>query len=245
MKTVEDNSKTFSEYELVYHIADIYVKDVTLIRTGFSFGTWKNFNLASVTEIAEANHAVLALSGDYMRARGKGFALRNGELYRKYTDPDRDVCVIYRDGTMVTIDAKKVPKNGKGIIDDPEVWQVLGFGPMLLEKDGTAKTKFNSKVKAYNPRSVIGYYEPGHYCFLFVEGRQMGYSQGIRMEQLAKLCQSLGMKQAFNLDGGKTAAMYFNGNLLNHDDSFPRDVHDVLYIAEPVNEESGTDEAAE
>ena len=62
---------------------------------------------------------------------------------------------------------------------------------------------------------------------------------------MAEICHALGAKQAFNLDGGKTAAMYFNGNLLNHDDSFPRDVHDVLYIAEPVSEESGTDESAE
>jgi exopolysaccharide biosynthesis protein len=59
-------------------------------------------------------------------------------------------------------------------IESGKVWQIFYFGPMLLDEEGHAMKKFNSDVNPVNPRSVIGYYEPGHYCFLVVDGRQPG-----------------------------------------------------------------------
>ncbi len=39
-------------------------------------------------------------------------------------------------------------------------------------------TEFNSTLGKANPRTAVGNYEPGHYCFLVVDGRQPGYSDG-------------------------------------------------------------------
>ena len=42
------------------------------------------------------------------------------------------------------------------------------------------------------PRGAIGYYEPGHYCFVVVDGRQTGYSRGVTLEELAQVFDDLG-----------------------------------------------------
>ena len=62
-----------------------------------------------------------------------------------------------------------------------------------------------ARVQGLNPRSAVGYYEPGHYCFVVIDGRQPGYSKGATLMQLAQLFESLGCKEAYNLDGGKSA----------------------------------------
>ncbi len=232
LSTVSDKSKSISPYNLVYHIADIYVKDVTSLKAAFAKGEWKYRYIAPVSEIAKNNNAVLAISGDYIRHRDEGICLRNGELFREKADRTRDVGVIYRDGTMKTFVAKEVPPE---IISDPNVWQIIGFGPELLDENGKAKTSFNTKVAGMNPRALIGYYEPGHFCFILVEGRQYDkkkekYSAGLTMKELSQLCETLGLRQAFNLDGGATACMYFNGEIVNHNKNYPREVSDIFYL---------------
>ena len=58
-------------------------------------------------------------------------------------------------------------------------WQAWTFGPALLNTDGSVLTSFAStnRIISANPRTAIGYYEPGHYCLVVVDGR--GESAGI------------------------------------------------------------------
>jgi exopolysaccharide biosynthesis protein len=122
--------------------------------------------------------------------------VRNGKLYRE-TESSADVLVMNYDGTMQTFspdefDMEKIKSEG--------AYQVWTFGPMLL-KDGQPMTKFNSTVTGLNPRTAVGYFEPGHYCFVVVGGRQEGYSEGYTMVQLSQLMYDLGCTTAYNLDG--------------------------------------------
>ena len=64
----------------------------------------------------------------------------------------------------------------KGILD---VWS---FGPMLLDGEGRSMHEFDTTVAAANPRTSIGYYEPGHYCFVAADGRGCEGSSGCTME---------------------------------------------------------------
>ena len=111
--------------------------------------------------------------------------------------------------------------------------QIWYFGPALLTKDGAAKKDFTigRNVANNNPRSAIGYYEPGHYCFITVDGR--GDERGISMEELSILCADMGMAAAYNMDGGASSCMYFGGK--NYGEN-GRGTTDILYIAEPVKE---------
>ena len=108
------------------------------------------------------------------------------------------------------------------------------FGPKLLDADGVPMTTFNtsSPIKWENPRSAIGYYEPGHYCFVVVDGRQDGYSRGLKIEELAKLFADLGCKAAYNLDGGASAVMTFNDAIYSRPSNGGRALGDALLIKE-------------
>ena len=114
----------------------------------------------------------------------------------------------------------------------------------MLLSEGQPMTSFNSSVGKVNPRSALGYYEPGHYCFVLVDGRQSGYSAGMTLTELSQLFYDLGCKTAYNLDGGDTVAMAFKTELINHpENASPRSVSDIIYICEPTDTTQAADNA--
>ena len=104
---------------------------------------------------------------------------------------------------------------------------------MLLEEDGQPLEKLNADyaIAISNPRSAIGYYEPGHYCFVTADGRQYDWSEGLSIQQLAQLMSDLGCKAAYNLDGGASALMTFHGSEYSRQ-SATRNLGDIVLIRE-------------
>lgn len=225
--------------ESVCFIADIYVKDISSIKTAIAID-YKDYNDGSrknvmqVTKMAELTDSIVALSGDNYVFRQAGLlVIRNGQGIDVQFPIEDDLCVLYKDGVMETYGKWTVNRESIQTIYDREPYQAWSFGPMLLT-DGQPMDRFNSSVGKVNPRSAIGYYEPGHYCFVLVDGRQAGYSAGMTLTELSQLFYDLGCKAAYNLDGGDTVAMAFKTDLINHpENESPRSVSDMIYICEP------------
>lgn len=216
---------------VTYYVADIYIADIECFGTYLAENTYGSGYRDTVPNMDMASGALLAMTGDYYgNSAGNtgGVVIRNGKLYRAEAT-DNDVCALYYDG-MVRVfapgafDAQEAVKQG--------VWQAWTFGPMLLDAGGKAMTSFNSSVTVQNPRSGFGYYEPGHYCFILVDGRQDGYSVGVTMAQYAKIFEQLGCVCAYNLDGGQSAVMTFNDTFVNQPYKGGRSVSDCLIIRE-------------
>lgn len=226
VRTVVDGT-TFSR-QAVYYVADIYVRDVTQIRTENSKSDFSRSGHADVVKMAQRVNAILAISGDYYSAQSGSLVIRNGVVYRKSLREDMDVCMLLRDGTMETVTYQKASL--KAILEkDP--WQAWQFGPALLNADGTARKSFpGNTVTKRNPRSCIGYIAPGHYLFVAVDGRQK-QSGGLKMTELAALMESLGCKQAFNLDGGASAHFYWQDRIYSNPSGGGRQISDIIYIA--------------
>ena len=209
-----------------YHVADIYVQDVTSIRTAAAKGNFNTRYSRTVREIAKDVGALLAIDGDsYAREKGS-FVIRNGELYRQTLIEDTDLCILYRDGRMET---KRWGTFTMQEIIDADPWQVWGFGPALLDEEGHSM-EINHRLASHNPRAAIGYYEPGHYCFVIVDGRQPDWSVGVRLTALSRLMEDLGCKVAYNLDGGGSAQMYWDGDIISKSCNESRVVSDIIYI---------------
>lgn len=216
-------------YDCKVHIADIYIRDISCFRTVLAKDTYGRNLMEQPKTMAQRAGAVVSLTGDYYSLRSKGVVLRNGVLYRSAQDPNQDTCVLYWDGRMETFEA--------GTIDiDNEIakgaYQIWSFGPMLLDENGKKKMSFHSGVEAPNPRSVIGYFEPGHYCFVAVDGRNKD-SEGIAMKNLSELMEYLGCVRAYNLDGGRTAQMLAGTAAYNVPYQGGREVSDMLVIVDP------------
>ena len=218
---------TDGEKPLVYFVADIYVNSIDNLKTGLARDKFGQGLRESVLEMANRCGAILAINGDYYGNRTVGPVVRNGLLYRE--SPFEDVCVLYYDGAMETYAAEELDMEqakARGI------YQIWSFGPRLLDNNGRAMTEFVSTVQARNPRSAIGYYEPGHYCMVLVEGRQSDYSAGMSMKELSALFESLGCKAAYNLDGGQSSVLTFDGAVYNQPANGGRSNSDIFYIAE-------------
>ena len=219
------------------YIADIYIRDITCFQRGFAGGVWKS-GTAELSRIAEANNAILAMTGDYAHYFSNGWLMGNGQLLRQTYNDQRDVCMIYRTGEMRTIRAQNVDNIWMSK-EVPDLWHIFCFGPVLLDAEGKACTSFNTEVRSANPRSAIGYYEPGHYCFVQVDGRgtrsaviEGEYNIGLTMDQLAVLMESLGCQTAYNLDGGQSSMLWFNGELVSTPFNNGRPIGDILLIRE-------------
>lgn len=225
--------ETVADKKIRYYVADIYVRDLSCFRTaiaGDAFGRWAE---EPVVDMAARTEAVVAVSGDYYSARTKGLVARNGVWYRETIDREREVCVLYLDGTMEVYSPNQIDLEA---IKARGVWQVWGFGPGLLDAAGQPKTTFLSKVRPANPRSAIGYYEPGHYCLVVVEGRGVNGSQGLSLQKLSELFHSLGCRAAYNFDGGATAIMADAAGVIS-EQSKSRGCSDIVYLgALPVEQ---------
>jgi exopolysaccharide biosynthesis protein len=215
---------------VTYYIADIYLKDITYLQSGFADNTYGVGYTDNVLNMDEVFNAILAINGDYYGNGGNGVVVRNGEVYRSSTSGS-DVCVLYYDGTMKTFAAEEFDME-QAIAGG--AYQAWSFGPELLDDSGNSKTTFTADghVKRSNPRSAIGYYEPGHYCFVVVDGRQSGYSVGMTLTDLSELFEELGCVSAYNLDGGKSSEMTFNDAFVNQPADGGREVSDCIIIKE-------------
>ena len=214
------------ENDVTYYVADVWVRTIEGFRTAFANGKYGRGNTQMPLQVAKDNNAILAVTGDYYSARNNGIVIRNGELYRKSLL--EDVCVLYADGVMETTSKEDFD------LEDAvgrKAWQAWSFGPALM-KDGRAIATFADSIRGRNPRCAIGYYEPGHYCMVVVDGRKSGYSVGMKLSELSQLMASLGCQSAYNLDGGATAAMVFEGQVIDQPASGGRRSSDIIFFGE-------------
>ena len=231
--TIDDPSPT------VCYVADIYIAQIENFQTYWANGQLSYYGEENSLSMAINSGAILSINGDYADNQRSGFLVRNGEIY--YDDQTTyDICVLYYDGSMETFSPSEYA------VDDilaKAPYQVWKFGPELLDENGQPKQSYNTSdaISWENPRSGIGYYEPGHYCFITVDGRQNGYSRGLEIERFAKLFADLGCTVAYNLDGGQSSVMTFNQSIYNHPYLGGRDSGDILLIRE-LPEQSGEGE---
>ena len=76
-------------------------------------------------------------------------------------------------------------------------------GEMLI-KNGVIADGFPQGAA---PRTAVGITESGEIIFYVIDGRQNGYSYGVKVETLAKRLKELGCIDAINLDGGGSTSM--------------------------------------
>lgn len=227
---------------LVYFVADIHIQDIEALRTASWDG---NFSArgekpwTSVKRMASEANALIAINGDYYTYHpNTGLVIRNGERYAP--DPwkpwaGHQILLLYRDGTVAVFDSDSFDPEAT---DLSNVWQAWEFGPSLLDENGAARSEFHKKysdINRANPRTAIGYYEPGHYCFVVIDGRKTGYSNGLTLAEEAQLMESLGCKVAFNLDGGQTTQLYWNDKIFDVPYDGGRSTSDIIYIIDPEN----------
>ncbi len=225
------NVTTYRVNDTNIYVADILLPSVESLKTAFAQDTYGRKITDKTSDMAEDNDAILAINGDYYGARERGYVIRNGILYRD-TVSDEDVLCIYSDGHMEIIDPTEV--SAQELIE-AGVWQAFSFGPGLIE-NGEYLVDQNDEVgraMASNPRTAIGMIDNNHYVFVVSDGRTED-NEGLSLYELAEFMDSLGVKTAYNLDGGGSSTMVYEGEIINTPangrHSSERSVSDIVYI---------------
>lgn len=211
---------------VTYYVADVYVSSLEYLRTALADGEYGTNIKQDVDDIASDNNAIFAITGDSYGNNTTGIVIRDGILYRD-DENDADVCLLYTDGTMKTFTAAEFDEES---VKEDNVWQAWCFGPALLDGEGNVLSEFTTTtyLSEAHPRVAIGYVAPGHYVFVVVDGRDEGYSRGATLSELAAIMQKEGCLTAYNLDGGGSSSMLYDGEYVNK--STGRDISDIIYI---------------
>ena len=222
----------YRAYDSNIYVADVEVTDGTSILSAFANNTYGRNITDTTSDMAEENNAVLAINGDYYGARQSGYVIRNGVVYRNQGSNGEDM-VISKDGTLSFISESDTTTDS---LIQKQAWQVLSFGPVLVENGEVAVTE-NDEVgmaMASNPRTAIGTVAKNHYLFVVSDGRT-SESAGLSLYELANFIKSLGATNVYNLDGGGSSTMVFQGEVVNNPTTngnkiSERAVSDILYI---------------
>ena len=219
---------TVRKYETDIYIADVVVSDISYLQTALANNQYGRNIKETTSTIAENNNAILAINGDFYGFRDYGFVIRNGTLYRE--NGNGEALVINKDGTFEIVDesstsATELLNNNAG--------QALSFGPGLIDNSEiiVGVNEEVGQAMNSNPRTAIGMISPLHYVFIVSDGRT-SQSEGLTLYELAEVMKDSGVSVGYNLDGGGSSTMYFNGKVVNNPVSKngERKVSDIVYI---------------
>lgn len=231
-ENIKINIKKYREYDTNIYVADVVLTDASYLKTAFANNSYGKNVTAKVSLVANSVNSILAINGDFYGAQEKGYVLKNGEIYRSTSNNNEDL-VIYKDGSFEIINEKNTDLS---TLLTNGAYNLLSFGPCLLQNNNIMIDKNTEvgKSMASNPRTAIGIIDDLHYVFVVSDGR-INNNVGLSLYELATFMKSLNVDIAYNLDGGGSSTMYFNGKVINNPTTSgkkisERSVSDIVYI---------------
>lgn len=214
-------------------VARVKIADPSQLRSAPAF-SFTRPQTEMTRQIARRVNAVVAINGDYYSYGRKGYMIRQGEVYRDKPYEDRDVLLIDEQGDFYILpDATAetlAPYAEKGIVNS------FNFGPGLVI-DGEVLSGYPREFNAGDTkaqRSCIAQVARGtlEYVLICCEGPMESPGGGMTMDEFAAFAGSLGVQNAYNLDGGNSASMIFGGKKQNAvRNQHERLVSDIIYFA--------------
>ena len=236
----KDDNISINLSETTVNNTQVYVADITVtssdyLKTAFAQNAFGTNVTAKTSETAADNNAILAVNGDYYGANSTGYVIRNGVVYRDTVreNSNNGDLAIYKDGSFKIIYEDQI--SADQLVKDGVV-NLLAFGPALVENSEIAvgTNEEVGQAMASNPRTAIGIIDENHYIIVVSDGRT-SESKGLSLYQMAEVMKSYGVKSAYNLEGGGSSTLYFNGQVINKPTTggnriSERAVSDIVYI---------------
>ena len=215
-----------------YWVASIKIAHPSQLRTTAANGFQSEMTMKG-TAMAKRVNAVLAINGDYFYFTHHGYILRQGQLFLDDLRGDRDVLLIDEDGDFHIV---RNPFTGQvsQTINGKQVVQAFFFGPVLVENGKMVRDmdlRYDMRAEERRQRMCIAQVGPLEYKCICCGPPARGNS-GMNLTEFARLVYSLGVETAYNLDGGDSTMLIFNGQKVN-DPKSPdtRDIADIIYFA--------------
>ena len=220
-------------------VAEIKVADGSQLRRKLSEDTYGCSVQNYASTLANAANAVVAMNADFYGFRQIGVTVYNRQLFR--FSPDKlDNCFINSKGDMLFMKAGSIADEYQmqQYIADNDVLFSLSFGPVLVD-NGELQYCDSYPIGEMNleySRAGLGMVDDLHYLYMTVNHCN-GQNPRCNVNQFAELMYSKGCVKAYNLDGGQTSEIVFNGTPVNYIDfNAERTVTDIIYFATALPE---------
>lgn len=229
------------------YVARITIRDASQLRTAPAYA-FNRAQTAEIDAIARRVDAVFAISGDYFayQLQHKGsYLVRQGQLYADVPIDGRDVLVIDSAGDFHIVGGKTKDETKAAIeaLSPLGIVNTFNFGPGLVIEgevlDPAYDAVFNFSEGKHR-RCAIAQVQRGRLEYLCIccDGSKDEGSAGMTLAEFSAFVASLGVQNAYNLDGGNTTAMYFGGSKINAENSaYSRPISDIIYFASAAKEE--------
>lgn len=167
--------------------------------------------------VSSAILSILYKNKRYFTARGAFGIMKNGQVDIAWVSEKNNILYKW----------KSPIKNSKNKPHEPfdvtntsnwDVEDAVQAGPVLVSNGKIYITKdeeafYYSNISKRHPRAAAGITRDHRLILLVIEGRQIN-SRGAYPEELAKIMKNLGCVEAINLDGGGSASMIVDGQML-------------------------------
>ncbi len=231
--------ETREEGGVVWRIAWVEVASPAQLRTAYAGKNVKKDTTGMVTAMAKKYNAVVAINGDnYSNDKAKhSFVTRMGEVRQAKLNRLKDILIIDENGDFHSF----IKSQGADTFAKDTGHTVVNafmFGPALVQNGEmlTTAKDYDYNPNGKEPRCAIGQLDTLSYVLVIADGRGSSGSEGVTHQELAAFMAELGCREAYNLDGGNSAIMVYNGKIYNYK-ARERDVTDMIYFATAVSPE--------
>lgn len=229
-ESINNQLKIFELKELGYrgHMAKIKLYNPKSLKLVLAEDRPGGFETTS--SMAESKGALLAVNaggfGTFI-SEGRtytsmvGATVVDGEFIQEFVKTEEEISFVGIDslGEFIGISPEDNDQ-----IEALNPYQGASFIPSLIVDFEKTPIPLAWKV-AKHPRTIIGKYPNGDILLIVIDGRNDEWSSGISLEMAQEKLLLLGIEEAYNLDGGGSSSLYYDGKLLNKpSDGFERKV---------------------
>ncbi len=218
IEKIDVSTDTFNAYLLI--IDDPSRVDLAIGPKVPTVGSTTSQIIEAYNAVAGINAGGLADDAAGTGAMPVGLLMTNGETFQNgLTNYDAlSICGFTQDNKLYVNDSIT-----KSEVEALNLRCAISFGPVMIV-NGQPRISSGSGW-GIQPRTCIGQRQDGAVLFLVIDGRQTD-SLGATLKNAQDILLNYGAYNAFNLDGGASSTMVFDGALVNK----PSDIAGERYV---------------
>ena len=223
----------------MYTVTEVKIAHPTQFRRFLAGGEYGSPIQLTTSEMAASVNAVVASSGDFYAFRQMGVIVYDGIVRR--TDPQRvDTCYIDEDGNMLFSYRGELAdmESAQKFVDENNIRFSLAFGPALIADGELCSYNGYTLGEAFEnyARAGLGQLNDLHYI-LVAANNERPYGRSVTIAEFQQAMAGFGCRYAYTLDGGQTAVIVHNGQVINNVVyGEQRNVSDIIYFATAMPE---------
>lgn len=224
---------------VTYCFSEVKIAHPSQFRRFLAGGEYGSSVQLTTTEMASSVNAIVASSGDFYKFRTSGIIVYDG-VVQKMNGKFYDTCFVDQDSNLHFTYAGQITDKATAqkFVDEHNIRFSLGFGPALVENGEVVNINGNYAVgepSGLYPRAGLGQIDKLHY--VLVTANDEYFRDVPNIFEFAQIGVRLGCDKFYNLDGGQTAVLCMNDQLLNAVSyGVQRRISDIIYFATAIPE---------